>query len=124
MVPLTGSVRKVFVRQKKPSNGLRSSQRIKRDMLLSLLLLPRLSRNEFALLEALCKPLQLSNRSLMVFLSLLKLAILTSSFLALIQKFHKFIEFLRNLLMRFHLFSNKVIRLLRIMRNMRRFKGF
>jgi hypothetical protein len=74
----------------------------KKEWLLSLLLLPRLSGKEFASLKVLCKPLQLSNQSLLVFLSLSKLAIWTSSFRALIQKFHRFVAFLRNLLMRFH----------------------
>jgi hypothetical protein len=114
-------LKKGFGRQKKLSNGLRFSQRIKRDWHLSLLLLPRSSGNEFALLKVLCKPRQLSNRSLLVILSLLKLAIWTSSFLALTQKFYRLVAFLRNLLMMFHRVSSKVIRLLM---NMRRFKGF
>jgi hypothetical protein len=121
MAPLSGNMRKGFGRQKKPSNGLRFSQRIKKEWLLSLLLLPRLSGKEYASLKVLCKPLQLPNRSLLVFLSLSKLAIWTSSFHALIQKFHRFVEFLRNLLMKFHRASVKVIRLLR---NMRKLKSF
>jgi hypothetical protein len=120
MMPLPGSVKKGFGRQKKLNNGLRFSQRIKRDWYLSLLLLPSLSGNEFALLKVLCKPLQLSNISLFVIPSLLKLAIWTSSFLAWIQKFHRLVAFLRNLLMMFHRVSSKAIRLLM---NMRRFKG-
>jgi hypothetical protein len=57
MAPLTGNVRKGFGRQKKLSNGLKFSQKIKKEWLPSLLLLPRFSRKEFALLKKLCKTL-------------------------------------------------------------------
>jgi hypothetical protein len=58
MAPLTGNVRKGFGRQKKPRNGLKFSQKIKKEWLLSLLLLPRFPGKEFALLKKLCKTLQ------------------------------------------------------------------
>jgi hypothetical protein len=55
-----------------------------KEWLLGLLLLPSVSGKEFALLKKLCKTLQSPNRSLLVFLSLSKLATWTLSFCVLI----------------------------------------
>jgi hypothetical protein len=58
MAPLTGNARKGFGRQKKPSNGLKFSQKVKKEWIPGLLLLPSSSGKELALLKKLCKTLQ------------------------------------------------------------------
>jgi hypothetical protein len=57
MEPLTGNVRKGFGRKKKPSNGLKFFQKVKKEWLPGLLHLPKVSGKEFALLRKLCKAL-------------------------------------------------------------------
>jgi hypothetical protein len=57
IVPLTGNVRKGFGRKKKPSNGLKSSQKVKKEWFPGLLLPLSVSGKEFALLKKLCKTL-------------------------------------------------------------------
>jgi hypothetical protein len=59
MAPLTGNARKGFGRKKKPSNGLKFSQKVKKEWFPGLLLLlPSVLGKEFALLKKLCKTLQ------------------------------------------------------------------
>jgi hypothetical protein len=58
MEPRTGNARKGFGKKKKPSNGLKFSQKVKKEWLPGLLLLPSVSGKEFALLKKLCKTLQ------------------------------------------------------------------
>jgi hypothetical protein len=127
MVPHIGSVKRGFGRQKKLSNGLRFSQRIKSNWHVNLLLLPRQMGNEFVSLKESCKPLQLSNLSLLVSLKLLKLAIWMSSFQALILLFQNFliiVAFLSNLLFSVKMFPRFSMMMIRLQMIMRRFKGF
>jgi hypothetical protein len=115
MGPLTGNERKGFGRKKKPSNGLKFSQNVKKEWFPGFLLPLSVPGKESALLKKWCKTLQLSNRSLLVFLNLSKLEIWKLNFHVLFLNHLRFVEFLRNLLMKSHRFRIKGVRLLKCM---------
>jgi hypothetical protein len=115
MGPLTGNVIKGFGRKKKPSNGLKFFQNVKKEWFPGLLLPLSVLGKESGLLKKWCKTLQLSNQSLLVFLNLSKLEIWKLSFRVLILNHLRFVEFLGNLLMKSHRFRIKGARLLKCM---------